>query len=292
MKPESRKRPVLDPAANASEVNCEQDIQDIVVLSCPSSSSSLCDVVEKEVAGSSDAKKARSGEDPDQPKLNQDWDEVVADMKANVEELVGAKRNYFDKLKKQEFQIENVIIDKKTLLLNQEMQISRGLKNIKATMAKFKEEEERLKLRLKFLQEEKGKCMKEFAVESFNARESQDELEEEMESLNFKRDQIKSKLENFKKVSLANNETRTIFEGLIKEKMKDLECPVCLDEAAPPIFSCKEMHVICSSCRDAVVGSMCPVCRGNYGKERMRHRFAEKMSEELGVLRKKLSDLE
>jgi len=292
MKPESRKRPVLDPAVNASEANCEQDNQDIVVLSCPSSSSSLCDVVEKEVAGSSDAKKARSGEDPDQPKLNQDWDEVVADMKANVEELVGAKRNYFDKLKKQEFQIENVIIDKKTLLLNQEMQISQGLKNMKATMAKFKEEEERLKLRLEFIQDVKGKYIEKYAVESFNARESQDELDKEIESLKLKRDQIKLKLKSFKKVSLASNETRKIFEGLIKEKMKDLECPVCLDEATAPIFSCKEMHVICSSCRNTVVGSMCPVCRGSYGKERMRHRFAEKMSEELGVLRKKLSDLE
>ena len=100
-------------------------------------------------------------------------------------------------------------------------------------------------------------------------------------------------MKSFKEVSLDKDETRKILQSLIQEKIDDLECPVCLVEATAPIFSCKEMHLICSSCSEkiAAADNKCPICRGSYSNEKMRHRFAEKMSEKLEEMRKSLADM-
>jgi len=72
----------------------------------------------------------------------------------------------------------------------------------------------------------------------------------------------------------------------IESKEKDLECPVCLETAIAPIFSCPESHVICSTCRPKV--SKCPECRVTYKGPPRRHRFAEKTAGELEALRQQL----
>merc|ERR1712226_727138 len=38
----------------------------------------------------------------------------------------------------------------------------------------------------------------------------------------------------------------------IKAKEEELECPVCFEVASPPIFTCTELHLICSDCRPKV----------------------------------------
>ena len=54
----------------------------------------------------------------------------------------------------------------------------------------------------------------------------------------------------------------------IKEKEADLECPVCLETAEAPIFTCQEMHLICANCRPKL--SDCPECRVPYQLRRHR----------------------
>ena len=74
----------------------------------------------------------------------------------------------------------------------------------------------------------------------------------------------------------------------IEEKETDLECPVCLEVAEVPIYSCHESHVICNSCMPMLTS--CPVCRQSLkgkGKPR-RHRYAEKSADELKMLREEL----
>ena len=39
----------------------------------------------------------------------------------------------------------------------------------------------------------------------------------------------------------------------IEAKEKELECPVCFEEASSPIYMCDELHLICSECRPKVV---------------------------------------
>ena len=66
----------------------------------------------------------------------------------------------------------------------------------------------------------------------------------------------------------------------IQKKEADLECPVCLETAQVPIYTCSNQHLICSECRSQVAQESCPECRTPYdGME--RHRYAEKNREEL-----------
>ena len=56
----------------------------------------------------------------------------------------------------------------------------------------------------------------------------------------------------------------------IKEKEADLKCPVCLETAEAPIFTCQEMHLICANCRPKL--KECPECRAPYQAQPRRHR--------------------
>ena len=42
------------------------------------------------------------------------------------------------------------------------------------------------------------------------------------------------------------------YNSLIESREKELECPVCLEVASPPLFCCEDQHLICSQCRPKV----------------------------------------
>jgi len=83
---------------------------------------------------------------------------------------------------------------------------------------------------------------------------------------------------------------KQLLDFLIQKKEKELECPVCLVPATVPIYSCPESHLICFSCRPKV--AECPECRVVYSDKGMykRHRYAERMVEELDMFRKELEN--
>ena len=78
----------------------------------------------------------------------------------------------------------------------------------------------------------------------------------------------------------------------IKDKEADLECPVCLEIADSPIYSCQESHVICSTCMPKL--SSCPECRQSFKGKGLprRHRYAEKSAVELKKLKEELRAME
>jgi len=82
-----------------------------------------------------------------------------------------------------------------------------------------------------------------------------------------------------------NKDFVEFIESQIKKKEKELECPVCLVIANTPIFMCSEQHLICGACRPKV--SHCPMCRVKYKGKNRRHRYAEKIEEEINELKEK-----
>ena len=100
-------------------------------------------------------------------------------------------------------------------------------------------------------------------------------------------------------MDVARTKTTAVGEGTnrmtdflsksIKEKEADLECPVCLETAEVPIFTCQEMHLICSHCRPQL--RECPECRMPYQAQLRRHRYAEKTAIELKKLREEFAQL-
>ena len=87
-------------------------------------------------------------------------------------------------------------------------------------------------------------------------------------------------------------ELMAMVEAGIREKMAVLECPVCLETATSPIYSCPEAHVLCSTCLPRL--ERCGVCRTDLRSSApgqavvRRHRWAETVEGELlGLLAKK-----
>ena len=91
---------------------------------------------------------------------------------------------------------------------------------------------------------------------------------------------------NDKKVSNKNvNQSVQMFDLItdhIAEKKRDLECPVCTDVAQPPIYMCRDSHLICSIC--VTMLNKCPTCREVYIKPILRNRMAERILEDLQKL--------
>ena len=87
----------------------------------------------------------------------------------------------------------------------------------------------------------------------------------------------------------GTNRMTDFLSKAIKEKEADLECPVCWETAEVPIFTCQEMHLICSHCRPQV--GKCPECRAPYQAQPRRHRYAEKTATELKKLREEFAQL-
>ena len=84
--------------------------------------------------------------------------------------------------------------------------------------------------------------------------------------------------------------SRSMLEFLarqIQEKESELECPVCLSEAASPLYSCDYQHLVCSSCLPLLQArdNLCPTCRSRYKDPVTRHRYAERIEGELRDLR-------
>jgi len=87
----------------------------------------------------------------------------------------------------------------------------------------------------------------------------------------------------------ANHKLIVFLAKSIEEKEAALECPVCLETAKAPIFTCQQMHLVCSNCRPRLAS--CPVCREAYQGLPRRHRYAERDAEELEKLRVELAKL-
>ena len=79
----------------------------------------------------------------------------------------------------------------------------------------------------------------------------------------------------------------TFLLASIARKAASLECPVCLEEAAAPVFGCSQFHVLCGGCRGKVAA--CPTCKEELPFEGpKRNRFAEERAEELEGMRVEL----
>ena len=70
-----------------------------------------------------------------------------------------------------------------------------------------------------------------------------------LEEMELKLATMEEEEEMLEEASSGNSRMVDFLQQAIKDKEKDLECPVCLETATSPIFSCPESHVICSECR-------------------------------------------
>jgi len=93
--------------------------------------------------------------------------------------------------------------------------------------------------------------------------------------------------------TVENQSTKALAEALEKQissMSMELECPVCLNECSPPIFTCLAQHPVCAGCREGL--ELCAVCREPYNQGMIRHRYAERDFEKLEAARRQLLSLQ
>ena len=93
------------------------------------------------------------------------------------------------------------------------------------------------------------------------------------------------------RASGGDSEMIGFLKQAIAEKEEDLICPICLEAAQTPIFTCPDSHLICSSCVPKLKAQECPQCRVALPHPLRRHRFAEKSAAELEKLRHEMAKL-
>ena len=83
----------------------------------------------------------------------------------------------------------------------------------------------------------------------------------------------------------SNSSFLTFLDDTIREKEKELECPVCLEEAGAPVYKCPNDHLLCQNCVHKLKD--CPKCRRKLPKTPLKHRYAENIVDELQRLRER-----
>ena len=214
--------------------------------------------------------------------------DLLDEKKSNLENMIGVKSKEINVLVEISIvEDQNVVKDKKLTSIDVEIE------DLEARVAKLKAEK---------LLIENEKDLAKVTVHKLNNKKARLEtyIEAEMERAQSKENEIKRKIKDTKEKikTLEIPDTKAAFcetpeqnsenyakqklldflTNSIKEKENDLECPVCLEIATIPIYSCQESHLICSTCRPKVVE--CPECRIEYRDNGVlrRHRYAEKNS--------------
>ena len=83
-------------------------------------------------------------------------------------------------------------------------------------------------------------------------------------------DAIKGNREISKEQATTNELVKSL-EAQISAMSLELECPVCLNVSAPPIYMCLAQHPVCSGCRSNL--QECPMCSEPYKQGMIRHRY-------------------
>ena len=103
-------------------------------------------------------------------------------------------------------------------------------------------------------------------------------------------DRIKLKLieaNNKEETNVKSNIINTLTK-YIEETERDLECPVCFDLCAAPIYMCSRSHQICHECRPKM--KVCPQCREPYKKHKIRNKKKEDIDVQLQKMYKTMQE--
>jgi len=113
-------------------------------------------------------------------------------------------------------------------------------------------------------------------------------LKEELEETNSNVKKFEKNLADLPSAPGFSHDVVNLLDDQIASKRKELKCPVCFEEAAPPIYSCIAQHLVCANCRLRL--EQCGICRVPY-EEMLRHRYAEKDHQQMVQLCRQQADL-
>ena len=74
-------------------------------------------------------------------------------------------------------------------------------------------------------------------------------LEGQLEKVKLLINEVEQKIADLPTAPVYSQEMLSSLEKQITAKRRELECPVCLVESAPPIYTCVAQHLVCANCR-------------------------------------------
>jgi len=171
------------------------------------------------------------------------------------------------------------------------------LKSLEVLIAAAKKELYELEAKLESEKQNSIKVNSELTEERKRIHEEMDKEQENLMKEHFEKSTKRFKFHH--ELSLINNECvrrgnvvppRNVNQGLlhflekqIKNLETELECPVCLHPSEVPIYTCSEQHIICALCWKKIssANNLCPSCRAPFPDPPVKHRFMERMAEQL-----------
>jgi len=204
--------------------------------------------------------------------------------KSNLEQVIGVKSKEMKDLLIQISQVE----DQNNIRGKRITSVDLEIDDLEARIVKLKEEKQIVegeidlaKSKVQKVINKKIKLENYIEIEMQKTKERENELKADIKDIEAKITALD--VSGTKEKTEQDSKLLDFLTSSILEKINDLECPVCLETATIPIYSCPESHLICSSCRPKMVE--CPECRVEYGDVLRRHRYAEKTATELDRLK-------
>ena len=197
----------------------------------------------------------------------------MAREKGKIEEVTGSKAKDISVVTMSISEAE----DKNDSRVKQVARVDMEIKELEEMLVRKKSEKQKMTNetardvdQIEKLTKKRMKLEKAIDAEMKRYLESDAKMKKDIEYIEAKIDAIENVANGSTDGSNPNSAMVDFIMQSIESKEKDLECPVCLETAIAPIFSCPESHVICATCRPKV--SKCPECRVTYKGPPRRHR--------------------
>ena len=218
-----------------------------------------------------------------------------------VQELLTSKSAAINLMKEDKDQkIEKISLSQEKLKV-QKQSLEDQIKEHRLAIARLEDNAEALNVQLK-RGEEKAARMKNYL--DMNIADADNQLN----ILCSEKDDLQSRLINVEDKLRGNRQKERLLNihNQILRLQTNLECPICAETAASPIYQCREVshpcncfeirlkkyisqgHMVCASCEQKI--SRCPMCRQD-GPVNIRNRYAENDSQELHKLLKERDEI-
>ena len=201
--------------------------------------------------------------------IEDDEEEEEDDVTA-IAKLASKKMRFEVEVKKQELKslkVQKQVTVKEVKKISSELEaVHELIEKAKDSLSQHKKEEKSYKkqaeayeVEIQALQQKKDDVLKLKAEKRKLALSDQvaiDMREEQGSRLERKLDEVKVKVKKFDQ-EIADlpaapgysQDMLNLLDSQIAAKRSDLECPVCFEESAPPIYTCISQHLVCANCR-------------------------------------------
>jgi len=208
-------------------------------------------------------------DDKDSTKIEEtdlvDWSNLANNAKASVDADIKHRQEKYNKMLKLKTDLGN----KSKILFDEIKKLKCSVETDGKAMENKNKEINELKQKLVDCENEKRTLQIRIEKDQNSIVEGQSKLDVLNDEIKNLADSMKNTfISNEEKIAKANEdlikanaEKDSILQEVISAKKASLECPVCLETAAPPIYKCPKEHLVCSKCLTRIKDRKCPKCR-------------------------------